>query len=158
MWRASWAEECNKYLSEDKHIDHRSYKRQGIDMESTIHEGIAARKMEADGIIADRCEMNREVRERNSIRIQIRKLAKEITEIVLKKAGDLIEQIKRFTRGAKDTGVAGAIGDSPGETRGRAGEVANRKSAISGTARGIREYQQFINDADNKLSDMYDNS
>lgn len=154
MWRASWAEECNKYLSEDKHIDHRSYKRQGIDMESTIHEGIAARKMEADGIIADRCEMNREVRERNSIRIQIRKLAKEITEIVLKKAGDLIEQIKRFTRGAKDTGVAGAIGDSPGETRGRAGEVANRKSAISGTARGIREYQQFINDADNKLSDI----
>lgn len=77
-------------------------------------------------------------------------MAKEITEIVLKKAGDLIEQIKRFTRGAKDTGVAGAIGDSPGETRGRAGEVANRKSAISGTARGIREYQQFINDADNK--------
>ena len=154
MWRASWAEECNKYLSEDKHIDHRSYKRQGIDMESTIHEGIAARKMEPDGIIADRCEMNREVRERNSIRIQIRKLAKEITEIVLKKAGDLIEQIKRFTRGAKDTGVAGAIGDSPGETRGRAGEVANRKSAISGTARGIREYQQFINDADNKLSDI----
>ena len=51
MWRASWAEECNIYLSEDKHIDHRSYKRQGIDMEPTIHEGIAARKMEADGRI-----------------------------------------------------------------------------------------------------------
>lgn len=43
-------------------------------MESTIHEGIAARKMEADGIIADRCEMNREVRERNSIRIQIKEI------------------------------------------------------------------------------------
>lgn len=113
-------------------------------MESTIHEGIAARKMEADGIIADRCEMNREVRERNSIRIQIRKLAKEITEIVLKKAGDLIEQIKRFTRGAKDTGVAGAIGDSPGETRGRAGEVANRKSAISGTARELESINNSL--------------
>lgn len=56
-------------------------------MESTIHEGIAARKMEADGIIADRCEMNREVRERNSIRIQIRKLAKEIIRNSIKESG-----------------------------------------------------------------------
>lgn len=154
MWRASWAEECNKYLSQDKHIDHRAYKRQGIDMEPTIHEGIIARKREANGKIADRCEMNREVRERNSIRIQIRQLAKEITEIVLMKARDLIERINRFTRGTKYTGVAGAIGDSPRKTRGRVGGVEDRKSAISGTARGIRKYQQFINDADKKLSDI----
>ena len=81
-------------------------------------------------------------------------MAKEITEIVLMKARDLIERIKRFTRGTKYTGVAGAIGDSPGKTRGRVGGVEDRKSAISGTARGIRKYQQFIDDADKKLSDI----
>ena len=70
------------------------------------------------------------------------------------KARDLIERIKRFTRGTKYTGVAGAIGDSPGKTRGRVGGVEDRKSAISGTARGIRKYQQFIDDADKKLSDI----
>lgn len=154
MWRASWAEECNKYLLQDKHIDHRSYKRQGIDMEPTIHEGIIARKMEAGGKIADRCEMNREVRERNSIRLQIRQLAKEITEIVLQKARDLIERIRRFTRGTKYIGVAGTIGDSSGKSRGGAGDVEDRKSAISGNERRTREYQQFIDDANKKLSDI----
>ena len=154
LWRASWAEECNKYLSSDKHIDHRSYKRQGIDMEPTIHEGIIARKMEAGGKIADRCEMNREVRERNSIRLQIRQLAKEITEIVLQKARDLIERIRRFTRGVKYTGVVGTIGDSSGKSRGGAGDVEDRKSAISGNARRTREYQQFIDDANKKISDI----
>lgn len=154
LWRASWAEECNKYLSADKHIDHRSYKRQGIDMEPTIHEGIIARKIEAGGKIADRCEMNREVRERNSIRFQIRQLAKEITEIVLQKARNLIERIRRFTRGIKYTGVAGTIGDSSGKSRGGAGDVEDRKSAISGNARRTREYQQFIDDANKKISDI----
>ena len=32
-WRASWAEECNRYLSADRQIDHRSFKRQGVDLE-----------------------------------------------------------------------------------------------------------------------------
>ncbi len=45
-WRASWARHCNRYLGQEKQIDHRSYARQGLDREPTIHEGITARKME----------------------------------------------------------------------------------------------------------------
>lgn len=38
IWRESWAKHCNKYLDAEHQIDHRSYKRQGIDKEPTIHE------------------------------------------------------------------------------------------------------------------------
>lgn len=73
-------------------------------------------------------------------------MAKEITEIVLEKARDLIKWVKRFTRGAKYTGVAGAIGDSLGKSRGKVGEIEDSKSAISGTTRRTREYQHTKED------------
>jgi len=88
-WRASWAKHCNKYLDQEKQIDHRSYARQGVDREATIHEGITARNMEKDGRTSERCQANREVRERNSIREQIRKLAADITGMIKEKAREL---------------------------------------------------------------------
>lgn len=37
IWRKSWADICNEYLSLEQQIDHRSYKRQELDLEpSTI--------------------------------------------------------------------------------------------------------------------------
>ena len=59
--RESWEEVCNKELSEENQIDHRSYKERGIEKEGTVHEGYAARKREKLGLISDRCEMNREI-------------------------------------------------------------------------------------------------
>lgn len=65
-WRKSWADICNKYLQKDNQIDHRSYKRRGIDLKPTIHEGYVARKMERQGQISDRCQINREISLQNS--------------------------------------------------------------------------------------------
>lgn len=45
IWRKSWADICNEYLSLEQQIDHRSYKRQELDLEPTIHEGYRARKI-----------------------------------------------------------------------------------------------------------------
>lgn len=45
IWRKAWADLCNRYLKPDHQIDHRSFKRQGLDLEPTIHEGYAARQM-----------------------------------------------------------------------------------------------------------------
>ena len=59
--RESWEEVCNKELSEENKIDHRSYKERGIEKEGTVHEGYAARKREKLGLISDRCETNREI-------------------------------------------------------------------------------------------------
>lgn len=50
-WRKSWADICNRYLSVEQQIDHRSYERQGIPLEPTVHEGFRARQMEQRGIL-----------------------------------------------------------------------------------------------------------
>lgn len=64
-WRAAWAAECNRRLDRQHQIDHRSYARQSVEQEPTIHEGYAARKMEREGRVSDRCEINRETKALN---------------------------------------------------------------------------------------------
>lgn len=62
-WRKMWSEHCNAYLEPEQQIDHRSYERQGKkDMIPTIHEGYAAREMKKRGQLADRCEINRDIK------------------------------------------------------------------------------------------------
>lgn len=58
--RAKWAEVCNKHLSAEQQIDHRSYERQGIDRVSEIHEGIGYHQQD------ERAEYNKAVQELNS--------------------------------------------------------------------------------------------
>lgn len=83
-WRVLWSEVCNKRLTEDKKIDHRSFERQGIERIPTIHEGYAARKIEAAGGISERCEINREIRYSNSIIVALTKQWLEIKEKIKK--------------------------------------------------------------------------
>ena len=64
-WREGWAVECNKYLSPENHIDHRSNKARGIDKIATVHEGYAARKIEESGQTSWVCELNREIKSAN---------------------------------------------------------------------------------------------
>ena len=65
-WRAAWAETANKYLEKyGQEIDHRSYERQGIDRIPTIHEGYMSKKMEQQGAVSDRAEINREIKKAN---------------------------------------------------------------------------------------------
>ena len=64
-WRAAWATECNRRLDRQHQIDHRSYARQAVEQEPTIHEGYAARKMESEGRVSDCCEINRETKALN---------------------------------------------------------------------------------------------
>lgn len=49
-WRKEWSNECNKYLEISKQIDHRSYKRQGINKVPQIHENIHVRGLEKKGV------------------------------------------------------------------------------------------------------------
>ena len=169
-WRASWAMHCNRYLGKDKQIDHRSYERQGLDQEPTIHEGATARNMERAGRTADRCQINREIRQRNSIREQIRTLAAEISEAILEKARELYE---RFT---KLTGVAGAHTGSgktdldDRRTAGREREAGRRAGNLRRTAgtdeeragrneeieREIEQRKPAIDAADQKLEQLAD--
>lgn len=73
-WRAAWAAECNRRLDRQHQIDHRSYARQAVEQEPTIHEGYAARKIEREGRVSNRCEINRETKllnEQHSRRLEV---------------------------------------------------------------------------------------
>ncbi len=80
-WRAAWANMSNRYLERagrEERINHRSNAARGLDEIPTIHEGPVARQMEAMGLISDRCEINREIREQNKL---IRAIRDEITKL-----------------------------------------------------------------------------
>ena len=94
-WRGAWSEICNLYLDQSQRIDHRSYKRQGLDLEPTIHEGYAARQMEEKGLVSERAAYNRGVKERNRLRKDIRQKAEELYQNILEKAREIYGRIKR---------------------------------------------------------------
>lgn len=153
IWRRSWAEHCNRYLDENSKIDHRSYERQGIDKEPTIHEGVVARQMEKDGKVAERCQINRDVRERNSIREEMIRIAKEITEAIIAKAGEIIERFKGIR------GSVGAYRDATGDDRdyGVAGrgdrDYKAGKQYVKGTAGRINGFKRTVKSAVKETED-----
>ena len=63
-WRKNWAEITNKYLEKlniDERIDHRSFKRQGLEQLPTIHLGSVAHQLEKKGIHTERGDINRQI-------------------------------------------------------------------------------------------------
>jgi len=94
--RERWASECNKHLIPEQQIDHRSYAELGKEEEPTIHEGYMARKIEAQGGVSERCEMNRQITERNNLLKQIQVELKGI-EIEMPVIFEQIEQEKQKT-------------------------------------------------------------
>lgn len=81
--REAWAVECNKHLSPEQQIDHRSNAARGIDDIPTIHEGYAARAMEERGDVSERMEINRQIRLKNDLIHQFIETLKEIRDKVL---------------------------------------------------------------------------
>ena len=94
IWRKAWANLCNRYLKPDHQIDHRSFKRQGLDLEPTIHEGYAARQIEKKGLVSERAEYNRGVKERNQLRLEIRQKVEELYQGIMEKAREIYGRIK----------------------------------------------------------------
>ena len=63
--RKNWADEVNKHLSPELHIDHRSHSARGLLEKPTIHEGYAARAIERKGGISERCQLNRDIKDQS---------------------------------------------------------------------------------------------
>ena len=89
IWRANWADAVNKMLARNQinaTIDHRSFADQGITEQPTIHEGYIAQNMEKKGMIADRCEINRQIRADNKmlreLKAQVAKLAEAVEKSI----------------------------------------------------------------------------
>ena len=87
IWRANWADAVNKMLARNQinaTIDHRSFADQGITEQPTIHEGYIAQNMEKKGMIADRCEINRQIRADNKMLRELKAKVAKLAEAVEK--------------------------------------------------------------------------
>ena len=74
-WRAAWAAYTNRALEaagRPERIDHRSYKRQGVDKIPTVHMGPAASQMERRGIQTQKGNINREIAADNKLLKEIK--------------------------------------------------------------------------------------
>lgn len=168
IWRASWAEHCNRYLDFEHRIDHRSYERQGIDRIASIHEGVTARKMELNGKISERCQKNREIFNLNMELEQLRKKADDLTRIILEKARNLYERFRKFGRSSENARSAGGNAWNSGEAAERdrksysgeheferaAGRIHAVKRAVSKTERAIKETDKSIKETNSRIAEL----
>jgi len=84
-WRAAWADVTNRHLERyghDERIDHRSNAARGLDEQPTIHEGVTARALERKGMIADRCEINRQIKEDNALLRELKAVVRKLGQAV----------------------------------------------------------------------------
>ena len=86
IWRENWATVTNRHLAQypeiDARIDHRSHAARGLDELPTTHEGYHARKLEAMGIVSDRCEINRQIKADNALLRELKAKVKRLADAV----------------------------------------------------------------------------
>lgn len=143
IWRKSWADICNEYLSLEQQIDHRSYKRQELDLEPTIHEGYRARKREKAGFVSNRCEYNRIVRKLNELKGRWLLTVKELQKTIMEKGRILYERITGYFRGDHgDFQMSGRHAGYSGEPAESVGAVEIGKFRTAGIAGEIKCREQ----------------
>ena len=162
-WRRSWADHCNRYLSPDQQIDHRSFERQGIDRIPTIHEGVVARSIEKKGGISDRRKINQDITWSNYLMDSLKAKAKELAEYVKEKARDVYEKVKKLTgllegnrgcdhRYTRESGRSSGDSGIPGgrDRRVEEGKLESEElfESVNNTERQIRNSKQISDRAD----------
>ncbi|MEE0110877.1 MAG: MobQ family relaxase [Oscillospiraceae bacterium] len=101
LWRSAWADVTNRYLERagaEARIDHRSHADRGIPEQPTIHEGVTARAMEQQGFIADRCELNRQIKADNKLLRELRSAFEKIAKAVKNTVPAIAEAMETLRR------------------------------------------------------------
>ena len=99
QWRKAWADAANRYLEwygYEERIDHRSHAERGLDEQPTIHEGVAARALERQGIISDRCEINRQIKADNALLRELKAAVRKLAQAVKNTIPALAEAMERL--------------------------------------------------------------
>ena len=99
QWRKAWADAANRYLERYGHeerIDHRSHEERGLDEQPTIHEGVVARALERQGIISDRCEINRQIKADNALLRELKAAVRKLAQAVKNTIPALAEAMERL--------------------------------------------------------------
>ena len=96
-WRKAWADTTNAHLERagvDARIDHRSHAERGLDEQPTIHEGVIARALEKKGIIADRCEINRQIKADNALLRELKATVKKLMQAIKNALPTMAEKLE----------------------------------------------------------------
>ena len=97
LWRTAWADVTNQFLERagsQERVDHRSHAERGLDEQPTIHEGVVARALEQEGIISDRCELNRQIKADNALMRELKSLVKKLMDAVKNSVPAIAEAIE----------------------------------------------------------------
>lgn len=82
-WRESWAEYVNQALKRKQRperVTHLSHAALGLEEQPTVHEGYVARNLEKQGIVADRCELNRQIKADNKLLRELKAILQKLTK------------------------------------------------------------------------------
>lgn len=97
IWRKAWADVVNKEMASwhlSERIDHRSHAERGLDEQPTVHEGVATRAMEDKGIIADRCELNRQIKADNALLRELKEKIRKLKQAVMDSIPAIAEMLE----------------------------------------------------------------
>ncbi len=99
-WRASWASLTNQYLEQNgiqARVDHRNYRRQGIEQIPTIHLGPAATQMERRGIRTEKGDINRQIaadnKELKIIRARLSRLSAGVGQYIIDPQKEIMQVV-----------------------------------------------------------------
>ena len=127
LWRSQWARACNQSLQEigsDERVNHKSFARQGIEQEPTIHEGYEARQMEARGELSERCEHNRQVKERNRLLAMLKNEKEKIERAVAMLKDKIQEYLETHRKQPKQEQTGRTISQEERQGWYKVGELA----------------------------------
>ena len=99
QWRKAWADAANRYLERygyKERIDHRSHTERRLDEQPTIHEGVFARSLERQGVISDRCEINRQIKADNALLRELKAAVRKLAQAVKNTIPALAEAMERL--------------------------------------------------------------
>ena len=85
IWRHEWEVIQNRYLEEagrSERIDLRSFERQGVEQNPTVHVGAAAWQMEKQGMKTNVGNLNREIKAANALMKSIRQLIRNLKNLI----------------------------------------------------------------------------
>ena len=89
VWREAWADCVNRSLAEQgiqEKVDHRSYERQGIEQIPSVHMGVSATQMERRGIVTEKGNRNRLIKEQNRLLKEVKRRIAELRKWVKEKS------------------------------------------------------------------------
>ncbi|WP_241531885.1 MobA/MobL family protein [Ligilactobacillus ruminis] len=141
IWKQEYADICNQYLEPEFHIT--------FDVEEgklgQVHEGTIAREREKRGLIDERCELNRKIREYNRQVDELNRMKKELEETE-KREKELEEELNREPRDMKDV-VADVLKQAEGTLKKYVfADQLSRVREIPGLFDIMKKYKPQIDD------------